>query len=708
MIACTVTPGCSSAKTGEEAGMTKAMKQMPAAPKAKRIKKELTLHGHTRSDYYFWLNQRENPEVVNYLKAENNYLKAVMKHTEALRKKLYHEFISRIKQEDSSVPYLENGYYYYKQYEKGKEYPVYCRKKAGPENTEEVLLDVNEMAKGSDYYHVAEQFGVSPDGTLLAYGVDTVSRRRYTVYVKNLVTGEVLPERILNTGGAIFWANDNKTFYYEAKDDTLRRYKVFSHRLGTPVSQDREMFHEADETFVLYLHKSTSGKYITIESRSTVTTEYLYLDADRPGGNFKAVAPRQRYHEYSADHHGKRWIILSNYNAKNFKLVEAPIGKDTPKDWKKIIPHRQDVLLEAFKVFKDYLVVLERQKGLNRLRVIGWDGKKDVYIEFDDPTYSVTISQYQEFNSPRLRYIYNSLTTPESTYDFDMAKSEKTLLKREDVGKDFDPANYASEWLWATARDGVKVPISLVYRKGLKKNGDNPLFLYAYGSYGYSQEVNFSIDVLSLLDRGFVYAIAHIRGGQEMGRHWYEDGKLLKKKNTFTDYIDCAEFLVAEKFTNPGKLFANGGSAGGLLMGAVTNMRPDLFKAVIADVPFLDVVTTMLDKSIPLTTSEYDEWGNPESKEYYDYMLSYSPYDRVEAKNYPALLVTTGLHDSQVQYWEPAKWVAKLRVTKTGDNPLLLHTNMAGGHSGSSGRFRRYKETALAYAFILDQLGLKE
>lgn len=692
------TSGCSSA--------TNSNGLLP--PVAKKIPKTLTAHGHSRIDNYFWLNQRDNPDVIAYLKAENDYLDGVMKHTEALQQKLFNEITGRLKQEDQSVPYYENGYYYYHRYEQGNEYPLYCRKKESLKNKEEILLNVDQLSKGHDFFRVWETLGISPDGTLLAYGADTVSRRLYTIHVKNLVTGQLLPEKIPNTSGDVIWANDNNTFFYLAKDNTLRHYKVFSHRLGTPVSQDREMFHEADETFVLYLHKSASGKFILLESLQTLATEYLYLDADKPDDDFRVVIPRQKNHEYSVDHHNDQWIIRTNDNAKNFRVMAAPMDRPVRQSWQELVPHRKDVFLETVKVFKDFLVLQERTKGLPAFRVLSWDQKKSDFIPFKDPTYMIECSPHQQYGSTKFRYIYNSLTTPESIYDYDIIKKESTLLKREQIRGGFDPSGYISEWLWADARDGVKVPVSLVYKKGLKKNSNNPLLLYAYGSYGYNVEVKFYPEILSLLDRGFVYAIAHIRGGQEMGRQWYENGKLLKKKNTFTDFIDCAQFLVKQHFTNPSKLFANGGSAGGLLMGAVFTMEPELFKGVIADVPFVDVVTTMLDKTIPLTTSEFDEWGNPEVKQYYDYMLSYSPYDQVKARDYPALLVTTGLHDSQVQYWEPAKWVAKLRNLKTDHNILLLHTNMSGGHSGSSGRFRQYKETALAYAFIMDLLGMKE
>jgi oligopeptidase B len=678
---------------------------LPQPPKAEKIKKELTLHQHARIDNYFWLNQRDNPKVIEYLQAENDYLKAVMKHTEALQEKLFNEIIGRIKKDDSSVPYKTNGYYYYSRFEKGNEYPLYCRKKESLERPEEIMLDVNAMAKGHNYFQVTG-LSVSPDNTMLAYGVDTVSRRKYTIYFKNLVTGEMIPGEIPNTTGMAAWANDNKTLFYTSKDETLRPYKIFKHVLGTPVSGDKEIYHEADETFSTFVYKSKSKKYLIIYSEHTLSSECRYLDADNPNGEFKIFQPRERDNIYSIEHYKDKFYIRTNLEAKNFKLMETPVNKTTKENWQEVIPHRKDVLLESFEIFNNFLVVQESKNALPYLRVIKLESSEEHYIDFDEDVYSVYISKNPEFDTDLLRFEYTSLTTPNSHFDYNMNDKTRKLLKQEEVVGDFDPQNYKAERLYASAADSTKIPISLVYKKGLKKNGDNPLLLYGYGSYGYSSDPWFSSDRLSLLDRGFVFAIAHIRGGQEMGRYWYEDGKLLKKKNTFTDFIACAEHLIAEKFTNPKKLFALGGSAGGLLMGAIANMRPDLFKGIVAAVPFVDVVTTMLDDSIPLTTGEFDEWGNPKKKEYYDYMLSYSPYDNVEAKDYPAMLVTAGLQDSQVQYFEPAKWVAKLRELKTDNNLLLLHTNMDAGHSGISGRFRRYKETALYYAFILDQLGI--
>jgi len=676
-------------------------------PVAEKIPKELTIHEHTRVDNYYWLNERENPKVIDYLKAENEYKEAVMKHTEEFQETLFNEIVSRIKKTDMSVPYKDSGYYRYSRYVEGNEYPIYCRKKGSLETDEEILLNVNEMAEGYDFYNVAG-YSESSNNNLIAFGVDTVSRRKYTIYFKNLTTGEMLLDKIPNTTGRAVWANDNKTVFYSIKDKTLRSYKILKHVLGTDVSSDKEVYHEKDVTFSTYIYKTKSKKYLIIGCGSTLSSEYRFLDASEPDGKFKIIQTRERDLEYSVDHFKNKFYIRTNYKAKNFRLMETSVRKTTKESWKEVIPHREDVLLQGYEIFKDFLVVNERKKGLPNIRIIRWDKKGEHYLNFGEETYSARISTNPEFDTELLRYSYTSLTTPGSVFDYNMNTREKKLLKQQEVLGDFDSASYFTERLYATAKDGTKVPISLVYRKGLEKNGDNPLLLYGYGSYGASMNAGFRSDRLSLLDRGFVYAIAHIRGGQEMGRYWYDEGKLLKKKNTFTDFIACAEHLIAEKFTNSNKLFVIGGSAGGLLMGAIANMQPDLFKGIIAAVPWVDVITTMLDDSIPLTTAEYDEWGNPNDKEYYDYMLSYSPYDNVEAKDYPAMLVTTGLHDSQVQYFEPAKWAAKLRDLKTDNNILLLHTNMEAGHGGVSGRFRRYRETAMEYAFMLDLIGINK
>ncbi len=684
------------------------MKEKPVPPVAEKKPKELTIHGDTRVDDYFWLRERENPEVIAYLEAENAYTDAMLEHTKPLQEKLYEEIVGRIKQTDESVPYFWNGYHYYTRFEEGKEYPIYCRKKGSMQADEEIMLDVNKMAEGYDYYQVVG-LEVSPDNTWLAFGVDTVSRRKYTIYFKNLKTGEILDENIPLTTGGSAWANDNKTIFYSVKDpQTLRTYKIFRHTVGTNPEHDQMVWHEADETFSTGVYKTKSQDYIMIGSWSTLSTEYRFLDASDPNGDFRIVQPRERDHEYSVDHYGDHFYIVTNWKAKNFRLMKTPVERTRKRNWIEVIPHRQDVLLEDIEIFKNHLVLEERKDGLTHLRIRRWDGSKDHYLDFGEAAYTAYISTNPEFDTPVLRYGYTSLTTPNSTYDYNMDTGEKTLLKQQEVVGDFSPENYRAERLYARAEDGTRIPISLVYRTNLDRSKPAPLLLYGYGSYGYSMNPTFNSARLSLLDRGFIFAIAHVRGGQELGRQWYEDGKLLKKKNTFTDFIACAEYLLSEGYTTTGQLFAMGGSAGGLLMGAVINMRPDLWKGVIAAVPWVDVVTTMLDDTIPLTTSEYDEWGNPNDKTYYEYMLSYSPYDNVEAKAYPAMLVLTGLHDSQVQYWEPAKWVAKLRALKTDDNPLLLKCDMSTGHSGASGRFKRYKETALEYAFILDLAGIRE
>jgi oligopeptidase B len=677
-------------------------------PKAEKIKKELTLHGNTRTDNYFWLNERDNPAVVDYLEKENAYTDYVLKDTKELQDKLYKEIIGRIKQTDMSVPYRENGYYYYTRYEEGKEYPVHCRKKDNLDAAEEILLNVNEMAEGYDYYDIGG-LSVSPDNKLLAFGVDTVSRRLYTIRVKNLETGEFVPDEISNTLGSATWAADNKTLFYSLKDsNTLRPYKILRHSLGVTDDKDITVYEEEDETYNAYVYKTKSKEYIIIALASTLSNEYRFLKADDPSGAFRLFHPREKDLEYDIDHFGNRFFIRTNLDAKNFRLMETPVTNTSKSAWKEVIAHRDTVLLENFELFRGYMVLDERINGLTRFRVMNMQDKTEYYIDLQEQAYTAWFSANPEFNTVLLRFGYSSLTTPNSTYDFNMQTREQVLLKRQEVVGDFNPDRYFSERIFATAGDGTKIPISLVYRKGIKKNGSNPLLLYGYGSYGYTTDPYFSSVRLSLLDRGFIYAIAHVRGEQIMGRSWYDDGKLLKKKNTFTDFIDCAEFLIKEKYTSAEKLMAYGGSAGGLLVGAVVNIKPELFKGVIAAVPFVDVVTTMLDESIPLTTGEYDEWGNPNDKVYYDYMLSYSPYDNVEKKAYPNMLVTTGLHDSQVQYWEPAKWVAKLRDMKTDDNLLLLYTNMETGHSGASGRFETHKETALEYAFLLKLMGIKK
>jgi len=677
------------------------------APHAAKKPKELFIHGDTRIDNYYWLRERENPDVIAYLEAENAYRESVMKGSEDFQKKLFDEIVGRIKQTDESVPYRKNGYYYYSRYEEGKEYPVYCRKKGKLEASEEILANVNEMAEGYAYFQVGGM-SVSPDNRYLAIGIDTVSRRKYTIYIKDLETGKMLSDEIPLSTGRAAWANDSKTLFYTQKDDeTLRSRAIFRHVMGSPAAKDVLVFEEKDETFSTFVFKSKSKKYMIIGSSSTLTNEYRFLSADDPMGDFQVLQPRVRGLEYNLAHFGDHFYIITNLDATNFRLMKTPVAHTGKAFWEEVIAHRKDVFLESIELFEDFLVVEERKEGLTQLRVIRWDNGEEHYIEMGEEVYTAWISINPDFDSKMLRYGYSSLTTPNSTFDYHLEKREKELLKQEEVlGGTFDPANYEAKRLYATADDGKLIPMSIVYRKGISLDATNPTLLYAYGSYGITIDPGFRSYRLSLLDRGFVYAIAHIRGSQIYGRPWYDDGKLLKKKNTFTDYNDCAEHLIKQKYTSPDHLFAMGGSAGGLLMGAVINLQPELYKGVIAAVPFVDVITTMLDEDIPLTTSEYDEWGNPKQKTYYDYMLSYSPYDQVEAKAYPNMLVTTGLHDSQVQYWEPAKWVAKLRDQKTDDNLLLMYCNMETGHGGASGRFEMYKETAMEYTFLLKLAGI--
>jgi oligopeptidase B len=676
-------------------------------PVANKIPKLLEKHSSERVDNYYWLNNREDPEVIAYLEKENEYTHAIMKDTEELQDKLFKEITGRIKQTDMSVPYKQDGYFYYTRYEEGSEYPLYCRKKGSLENAEEVILNINEMAIGHDYFQVSG-FTVSPDNIKIAYGVDIISRRIYTIYFKDLSTGETMSKKIEGTTGSAFWANDNKTLFYASKDEqTLRPDKIFRFRLD--VNKPAELvYEETDETYSAFVYKSRSKKYIIIGSSANMSDEYRILPADDPFGDFKIFEARKWGHEYSIGHFNDKFYIRTNLDARNFRLMETPVNATEKENWKEVIPHRNDYLLEGFTNFDRFMVIDERYLGNTKLRVINMQTGKEDYIDFGENVYTAWISVNPEFSTNLLRFGYSSLTTPVSTYDYNMDTCEKVLLKRQEIVGGYNPEEYKSERLFAKATDGKMVPISLVYKKGTLLNGTSPLLLYGYGSYGITIDPDFSSSKLSLLDRGFIYAIAHIRGGQFLGREWYEEGKLLNKKNTFTDFISCAEFLIKNKYTSSDKLMAMGGSAGGLLVAAVINMRPDLFKGIIAAVPFVDVVTTMLDEEIPLTTSEYDEWGNPNEKKYFDYMLSYSPVDNVESHDYPDILVTTGLHDSQVQYWEPVKWVAKLRKLKTGNSLLLLHTNMDAGHGGTTGRFKAHKETAMEFSFMLKLLGIKE
>lgn len=678
------------------------MSQTIIEPKAKIIPKELVAHGDVRIDDYYWLNERENPEVVAYLEEENAFYQASTAHTKELQEKLFEEMKSRIKEDDASVPYFYNGYWYITRYEIGKDYPIYSRKKESMDAEEEILFDCNVLAEGFAYFKLSG-LNISDDNRYCAFGVDTVSRREYVIQIKDLVTGEILPLKIEQTTGSSTWSADGKTLFYSRKDaQTLRADRIFKHRMGTDVAEDVLVFEEKDETFSTYIYRSKSKKYLIIGSESTMTSEYQILEADNAEGTFRVFQKRTRGVEYSVSHYQDHFYIVTNKDdADNFKLMITKESETEMKFWKDLIPHREETLLEGIDIFKDYLVVSERTNGLNQIWIKPWN-EEGYYLPFESETYTAFTTTNIDFDTEILRYAYQSMATPSSVIDFNMRTKEKEVKKEQQVLGTFNKEDYHEERVWATAQDGTEVPISLVYKKGLQMNGENPLLLYAYGSYGASMEPYFSTVRLSLLDRGFIYAIAHIRGGEDLGRNWYEEGKLLDKKNTFTDFIDCSEFLIEKGYTSAQHLYAEGGSAGGLLMGAVINMRPDLYNGVIAQVPFVDVVTTMLDDTIPLTTGEYDEWGNPNEKEYYEYMKSYSPYDNVVAQDYPNLYISTGFHDSQVQYWEPAKWIAKLRALRTNNNQLFLDTNMDTGHGGASGRFESLKEVAKEFSFLFD------
>jgi oligopeptidase B len=686
--------------------------QKAAAPVAEKKAYWRVIHADSVLDNYYWMYDYfgkgpDSTKAVDYLKAENTYFDKVMSSNEAFRADLFIEMKSRIKEKDESVPVFKNGYFYYRRTEEGKQYYKYCRKKGGLDAPEEILLDADKMAEGHAYF-AAQGFDISTDNKLMAYGVDYVSRRQYTIYVKNLETGELLKDKIENTEGVPCWANDNKTFFYTAKNPvTLLSEKIKRHTLGTSAEKDALVYDEKDKSNYIGVYKSKNNKYILINSAATMSSEVWMIDADKPDSDFKVFQPRMKDVLYNVTPMDNKFLIHTNKDgATNFKLMECPLNETGAANWKEVLPTRTDVLLQGIDVFKDFIVINERKNGLVQLRIRNLKDNKEHYLDFGEATYSAYIGANPEYTSSTLRYEYTSLTTPSSTFDYNMISKDKKLLKQQEVLGGYNPKDYVTERIYATAKDGVKVPISLVYKKGFNKNGSAPLLLYAYGSYGSSTDPGFNSTRLSLLNRGFVYAIAHIRGGEEMGRQWYENGKLMKKKNTFTDFIDCGEYLIKEKYTGKGHLYAQGGSAGGLLIGAVSNMAPDLWNGLVAQVPFVDVVNTMLDESIPLTTNEFDEWGNPKEKDAYFYMKSYSPYENVEKKNYPNILVTTGLHDSQVQYFEPAKWVAKLRATKTDNNQLLLRTNMAFGHGGASGRFDYLKDVAMIYTFFLNLEGI--
>jgi len=674
-------------------------------PVAKRIPKRLEIHGHVRHDPYHWLNRRDDPEVLDYLRAENAYTEEVMAGTRDLQETIFREITARIDPDDSSVPYRREGYYHYHRYEPGKEYALHCRRKRTLEAPEEILLDGNELARGHQFFSLRFS-DMSPDQKLAAFGVDTRGRRIHIVRFKDLLSGELLDDVLSEvTGNAVFAADNRTVFYTKQHPETLRSYQVFRHRLSTDPREDVLVYEEKDEAFHLRLSRTRSRKFLVVVSAHVVTTEYRILEADDPEGELRVLVPREHNHEYSARHHGNHFFILTNKGAPGFRLVIAPAEAPAIGNWEEVVPHREGVILEDVEVFRDFLVVVERREGLRRIRVIRGDGGSEHEIAFDEPAYAVGLQDNYETDTDVVRFAYSSLATPPSIYDYDMRTRERKLLKRDRVGGGFDPSSYVTERRFAEAKDGARIPISLVHRRDLEARDQAPLVLYGYGAYGIIHDAGFSLETVSLLDRGFVFAIAHVRGSEILGRPWYDGGRLLRKKNTFTDFITCAEHLVENGYGHRLKIAALGASAGGLLVGAVLNLRPpDLFRVAVTHVPFVDIVTTMLDDSLPLTTAEYEEWGDPRVKEYYDYMLSYSPYDNVEAKVYPHLLVTTGLNDSQVQYWEPAKWVAKLRATKIGGERLLLKTNMDAGHHGPSGRYRHHRETALDYAFLLDVL----
>jgi oligopeptidase B len=689
--------------------MVRQRDERPEAPRARKIPERLACHGHVRVDDYHWLNRRDDPEVIRYLEQENAYTDAVTAPLEPLVAQLFDEFRGRIKQTDATAPYRRDGFWYYDRVEDGREYRIVCRKAGSLAAPEQVLLDVNRLAAGRSFFSLGN-WEVSPGGERLAWAEDTMGRGLYTLRFRDLALGRDLPDVIEGATAWLAWALDDRTLFYTRRDPvTLRSCEVWRHELGRPVASDELVWREDDERFRVLVWATKSKRYIMVGSFQTTSTEHRFLDAADPRGELRLLQPRERDHEYYVDHFGEHFLVRTNDRASNFRLVRAPVACPGKEQWEELEAHRPDVLLEEAEAFHDFLVLAERREGLPKLRIRSWSGDDEHELEFDDPAYRAWIDHNYEPASSVLRYGYESLGTPRTIYEYDMHRRERRLVKRDEVLGGFEVASYRTERSWATAADGTRVPISLVHRADTsRRDGTSPLVLYGYGAYGQTQEARFSAERLSLLDRGFTWAVAHVRGGEELGRDWYEGGKLLNKKNTFDDFIACAEHLVRQGYTRPDRMFAVGQSAGGLLMGVVLNRRPDLFRGVVAGVPFVDVVTTMLDESIPLTTFEYEEWGDPRQREAYDCMLSYSPYDNVAAQDYPALLVTSGLHDAQVQYWEPAKWVAKLRALRTNDEPLLLRTNMEAGHGGASGRYRRWRETAFDYAFVLQLAPARE
>ncbi len=683
----------------------------PEAPRAElRPCDVLSPHG-PRRDPYYWLRDdaRQDPDVLAYLDAENAYRTALLAHLRPLEDALFAEFVGRLRQDDVSVPVRDRGYWYFRRFEAGREYPRYLRRADRPQAPEELLLDASAEASGRDYYEIGS-LDVSPDNRVLAVTEDTLGRRQFTIRFNDLGGGASYPERIENVEPEVAWAGDSETVLYVAKDpQTLLGYRVMRHRLGSPAADDRIVYEESDPSFYVGVERSKSGRFLFIALQSTVASEYRYARADDPELRFAVAVPRERDHVYQLEDVGERFVIRTNHEAPNFRIVSAPLSApDDRAAWVDEIAHRADVWVAGFEVFRDFLAVAERGDGVRKLRVRAWDGSRHVVLDADEPAYAMMFGANEEPDSTTLRYVYSSLSTPETTYDYDMSSGARVLLKREPVEGGYDPALYATELLFAPARDGARVPVSIAYRRDTPRDGTAPLYQYGYGAYGISQDATFRSTVVSLLDRGFVYAIAHVRGGQELGRAWYDGGRLLAKRNTFTDFLEVTRFLVRERYADPARVCAAGGSAGGLLVGVLAGLAAADYRALVAHVPFVDIVTTMLDESIPLTTNEYDEWGNPADPRIYEYLLSYSPYDNVTARDYPAMLVTAGLHDSQVQYWEPAKWVARLRATRTNRQALVLHTNFDAGHGGRSGRFRRYRETAEEYSFLLDQLGRAE
>lgn len=695
------------------------MMQTNMPPIAEKIPHTTSIHGYERVDNYHWMrltdeqklskdSDEQTQKVLDNLKAENSYKEAMLKHTEKFQDDLFNEIVGRIKKDDESVPYFDNGYWYYSRYEKGKEYPIYCRKKETLEATESIIIDVNEWAEGHDYYSLTG-LEVSPNNQYLAFSVDTLSRRIYTIKIKDLKTGEILPDEIHGTERGVAWANDNKTLFYTTKnEETLLSEHIDRHKLGTLQSEDVRVYTENDNSFYIGVYRSKSDKYIIIYNSSTLVSDFQILETNNPEGKFRSFSPRESEHEYSIEHYKDKFYIITNWDAVNFRLMETPENATSKENWTEVIPHRNNVLLSDIEVFTNHMVLSERKDGLRQLRVIDQRNSSEHYIDFGEAVYASYILVNLSFDTNILRVGFTSMKTPFSTLDYQMDTRESTLLKQTEVVGGYNADNYETERLFATARDGKKIPISIIYKKGFRKNGKGNVLVYGYGSYGATMEPSFSSTRLSLLDRGFAYAIAHIRGSQTYGRPWYDDGKMENKMNTFTDFIDCSQYLIDKKYTDKDHLFAMGGSAGGLLMGAIVNIAPELYKGIVAAVPFVDVINTMLDETIPLTSNEWNEWGNPKIKEEYDYIIKYSPYDNVEAKEYPNMLVTTGYFDSQVQYWEPQKWVAKLRDMKKDDHVLLMHVNMEAGHGGKSGRFRRYREVALEYAFLLDLVGINQ